>query len=801
MSSAKQFLAILVCLLLSLPPVFAQDPQSPAKVGQKLTVIIERQQVLFTAQSDIEQLQLQIFNQTGELVFDSGQVTVNQLIWPFQNVYGETIKSGLYAYALSVKETGVTEARVRRGHFIVDRAQDRDGATDKMWVTSQNDNGVGAELTVARDENTTIAGAIAPRRGGGNERGEVKRDGEAKKDEKSAQAELAVAGTGLPGQIAKFISEEEIGGSEITEVDGNIGIGTTDPKSKLTVATPTASYGFSHTDRNAILSSWVGADSGGGNSGWLGTRTKHSLHFFTADGPARMTINAAGNVGIGITPLTSRLTVDGQDALLMRGFEPFLTLNDANSMSEHRIQSAHGDLGFFRGRFIQQDLVGIYQYSPAMVIKESGNVGIGTANPVQRLHVLGDYSGIRLQSTRSDVWTVTEYATNAREWHTGVGGSTVPNDLKNKYYIYDATAGRARLTIDTNGEVSVDTLRINGADFAERFDVSSAPATDSEAAPLKVEAGMVVSIDPANPGKLMLSAQPFDPQVAGIISGAGGVKAMTFNYRDWGIGVHRDCKSCDIFDVPCHAEWLVCQALRAKQIALGKPVEGWILLSREAAISAGVSPIPANIRNKLGHLFPASLLNKVRFKTGSGFLGSLQWFRNEMEGKGAITLVDVIVFVDANKAANDVKLWAHELEHVRQYDQLGVDGFAQAYVDQTCILPGDSDLGGYDSGSCRLGRQAEKKANYYNKSEFVLCCQARNAPATLFLFNRLLNGTEQFVARESIIVGPNVTLQAGGVVTLRAGRVITMRPGFRSEAGGKLFATIEPSLSQSCTQP
>ncbi|MCI0390252.1 MAG: DUF4157 domain-containing protein [Acidobacteria bacterium] len=275
---------------------------------------------------------------------------------------------------------------------------------------------------------------------------------------------------------------------------------------------------------------------------------------------------------------------------------------------------------------------------------------------------------------------------------------------------------------------------------------------------------------------------------------------MTFDYRSWGIGKYRNCGSCEFYDVPCHAEWLLCQALKGKQIADALPVLGWIQLSREAAISAGVNPIPDKIRSELSHLFPASILDKVRYKTGSGTIGTLQFFRKEFEGKGAITLVDVIVFVNADKAANDTKLWAHELEHVRQYDQLGVDGFAQAYVAQTCILPGDSFLGGYDSSSCHVERQAEKIANYYNQRGFVLCCTSRNVPATLVLRDRVLNDWQEFIARDSITVGPNVVLQPNGKVSLRAGRVITISPEFRSEPGGKLFATVEPSLMQSCSR-
>jgi len=65
-------------------------------------------------------------------------------------------------------------------------------------------------------------------------------------------------------------------------------------------------------------------------------------------------------------------------------------------------------------------------------------------------------------------------------------------------------------------EMQTDILHIlGGADLSEQFDVH---AGDNEVKP-----GMVVSIDPDQPGKLAVSREAYDKKVAGIISGAGGV--------------------------------------------------------------------------------------------------------------------------------------------------------------------------------------------------------------------------------------------------------------------------------------
>jgi hypothetical protein len=74
------------------------------------------------------------------------------------------------------------------------------------------------------------------------------------------------------------------------------------------------------------------------------------------------------------------------------------------------------------------------------------------------LHIEQPNARLRLHSTLSTEWTVTEYQTDNRTWHTGVGGSAVPGDLQSTYYIADITAGAAvRLAITPTGTVGIVT--------------------------------------------------------------------------------------------------------------------------------------------------------------------------------------------------------------------------------------------------------------------------------------------------------------------------------------------------------
>lgn len=82
------------------------------------------------------------------------------------------------------------------------------------------------------------------------------------------------------------------------------------------------------------------------------------------------------------------------------------------------------------------------------------------------------------------------------------------------------------VTIAPNGTTTVRVLTITGADVAEPFDVTKPDGAQER------KAGMVVSIDPKNPGKLMLASTPYDKKVAGAISGANGLDAGVIMGKD-----------------------------------------------------------------------------------------------------------------------------------------------------------------------------------------------------------------------------------------------------------------------------
>lgn len=575
MSTTKRLIAILLYVLVCAFIAHAQDgrqePQAGRPISQDVTIIIGQKQVRLTAQKAVEEMRLQVFDQSGVLVYDSGVITGSELNWPLQNGNGEAVKSGLYVYTLSVKDAGATDPCVRRGHFIVDRAGDRQTNADRLWITSQSENGVGAELTVACNEENTVAGAvIAGERRVEAERGGIKREagnraieGETRTDKPDV---LAVNGTGTPGRVAKFTGPEQIGDSTITTDNfGNVGIGVSSPQQKL------------HVDGNEILSTGGGAGfkfrdrgSASGADDWVWYSSGNLARFWRANVGDLISVTPNGNVGIGTPSPPTKLSIDQGD----------VTVAGRIRLGVNLIQASFaGDPG----------PGGIAATGNVLVI---GRLGVGTSSPELPFQLAGfniQEANVRSFNERAILSLDSNINGQRRVWtlENGIYGEA------GKFAVYDRTANRARLTIDPSGITGVDTLQIRGgSDFSESFDISD--ARNSMAATMQVEPGMVVSIDPDNPGKLVISNRAYDRRVAGIISGAGGVRpglmmsqegsmadgkhpvALTGRVYCWGDASHGAIEPGDLLtpsDIPGYA-MKVTDHIKAQGAVIGKAMTG-----------------------------------------------------------------------------------------------------------------------------------------------------------------------------------------------------------------------------------
>jgi hypothetical protein len=105
----------------------------------------------------------------------------------------------------------------------------------------------------------------------------------------------------------------------------------------------------------------------------------------------------------------------------------------------------------------------------------------------------------------------------------------------------------------------------------------------------------------------------------------------------------------------------------------------WISTARDAVMTQGVEPIPPSIRSALADYVPETILDRVRWRVGGSEL-SLPHNVIRFGDVPAMTLDDVIVFEERRAALEDPKLWAHELKHVMQFAEWGVEGFATRYL-------------------------------------------------------------------------------------------------------------------------
>ncbi len=280
---------------------------------------------------------------------------------------------------------------------------------------------------------------------------------------------------------------------------GSVGIGTR-PVYKLDVGRTSEANNYIRVNS----SGWGGLlfyDGYGTHSGGVSyIHSADSLVFQTkisgGNPTEKVRITSSGNVGIGTTNPSKRLSLGGT------GYTNGLSIGDGetapaylyHTASSLRIDAPGDRLQFGSVEYIE-DCGG------SCINLGSANVGIGTTTPAEKLHVAGRY--LRVDGLGNEQAYIGGDGAGA---DVQIGSS---NAAITSVALWN-TASSSRMNLYL-GALHV----MGGSDLAEPFDIS-----DSR----NIKPGMLVSIDPENPGQLRISDKAYDKTVAGIVSGANGIR-------------------------------------------------------------------------------------------------------------------------------------------------------------------------------------------------------------------------------------------------------------------------------------
>ena len=223
----------------------------------------------------------------------------------------------------------------------------------------------------------------------------------------------SVTGSGTVGKIPKWSTTTGLTDSVIVEASGNIGIGKS-PSITLDIQgaagtdgshsfgmqmADTKAYNLSPATGASVALKYNSAGAYAGMGGWSinkenatdGDYASYYAIHTRANGAAiteKVRVTSAGNVGIGITSPSQKLDIAGNAAVTNSGGNPNFRAVDGSIITKLQSQSA-GDTAGVLGTESNHVLRLSTNNVARVTIDTSGNVGIATASPSAKLHVVG----------------------------------------------------------------------------------------------------------------------------------------------------------------------------------------------------------------------------------------------------------------------------------------------------------------------------------------------------------------------------------------------------------------------------
>jgi hypothetical protein len=196
-----------------------------------------------------------------------------------------------------------------------------------------------------------------------------------------------------------FTTDAASTGAKLTiQADGRVGIGTTSPGSELDVngSVNISGSGGALVFPDGTTMSTAATGSASSSAGWTNTSTTTSTDLDVNVGGGDLFVNStSGNVGIGTVSPEARLEVISTDGVVVfdrvdNGYGSTLNF-DSGGDTKWSVKGGHSGGNDFD--FAIRNNTGDAKF----LIKQNGNVGIGTASPSDKLNIVG--GGIQINNT------------------------------------------------------------------------------------------------------------------------------------------------------------------------------------------------------------------------------------------------------------------------------------------------------------------------------------------------------------------------------------------------------------------